>query len=467
MPKQIAIIGGGGAGLACAWSLSRVHDVTLFEKETSLGGHATSTQIEVEGHSIPVDMGVEFFSEKQAPNFFLLLDRLQLPTYVAPLSFAARFGTEFWTNTGRGNLWPSIRDDCSRFHIQMNEIMHGLQPQAKGENIKEFLARNCYSNDFANLALFPLLTTFSSCYSPIEEYNLMFCAFAFGMGFLSFFHPTYWRKVASGIGSYTQALAQNIRGSILCEAEVIKVKRDNGGVTIFLKDQTQRRFDEVVLATHADQALRLLENPTSKESSFLGDFPYTKIHSVLYTRPSSTPSGAIHDCYLEYSSTAQDRINLSSGSLTRCLNALPTYAHLSTPVLVTFDPKDLDDEAYIIKEKTWKIPQIKPQDLLRRRSFREIQGRGHVWYCGTDTTLSGHESVITSGLVIADFLGAPYPFAHHTWAKIQYDTVKDLMGLYHTSEKIGRVLTEAAYRVAKKLGMHSSQAARVILDLYV
>ncbi|MCI5058649.1 MAG: FAD-dependent oxidoreductase [Flavobacteriales bacterium] len=469
--KQIAIIGGGGAGAAAAWSLSTVHDVNLFEAENSLGGHAYSELLEVDGKIIPVDMGVEYFSEKTAPNLFALHRKLKIETFVAPLAFSAYFPKEksYWTNGScTGSLWKELRDEFDKFHIQMHEVMHKGDLSVKRQTLGEFLEENKYSDKFINKGLLPLMTSFSSCRSPLLEYSLTLSSLSFSMGLLSFFHPTYWRKSCVGINGYLKIIEKELGTRVHTNSPVEKVKRSDKGVSIFFKDGKVRDFDEVIFATHADTTLSLLETPTPEEKNILGGFKYSQIKAVLHTDKNVLPEIPCKRTYLEYIGLdeVQSPENGVGGSLNRILNHLDVHTDLNTPIIVTYDPITTIKESHIIKEQNWKIPNLRPKDMLRKLEIRKIQGKLNTWFCGTDTVYTGHEGAILSGLAIADALGAAYPFENDDWAKIQFGVVKGLMGVYSNSEKLNDLFGKAVHKTARLLGLHKSQISRVLLDMY-
>lgn len=470
MKKNIAIIGGGGAGVVAAWSLHKIHNITLFEAESTLGGHAYSEVVEVDGKSVPVDMGVEYFSEKTAPNLFALLEHLGVETFVSPLSFSAIFKdtNEYWSNIEfSGHLWLKIKKECDRFHIQMHEVMHFADSTTKRKNLRDFLIENKYSDDFIYKALLPLLTTFSSCKSPLLDYSLTLCSLSFSMGLLSFFHPTYWRKAKSGISAYIHILGKELGQKVFLNSPIQAIKRDTNGVSILLKGGAVKIFDEVIFATHADVSLSLLENPTPAEQKILGSFEYSRINAVLHTDKELIDLGLNKKSYLQYNGVSKNKSLLTTpGSLNRILNHLDSYSYLTTPVIVTYDPKIAIKSSKIIQEKNWKIPNLRPKDMLRKKDISQLQGKNRTWYCGTDTTYTGHEGAILSGFVIANALGATYPFSNNDWARIQFGVVKGLMGIYKPSEKLVEIFGKSIHKTAKLLGLHKSQISRVLLDMY-
>jgi len=470
--KRIAIIGGGCAGTVAAWSLSRVHDVSLFEAEPTLGGHAYSETLSVDGQTLSIDMGVEYFSEKTAPNLMALHRALNIETFVAPLAFSACFPGEdiYWSNKDcRGFLWEKLRPEFDRFHIQMHEVMHKADPIFKKKTLGEFLKENKYSEDFIHKGLLPLMTSFSSCRSPVLEYSLTLCSLSFSMGLLSFFHPTYWRKSKVGINGYLKEIEKSLVGKIHLKSAVEKVERFDKFIRLYFKDNKVREFDEVIFATHADVTLSLLRNPTNEEKAILGGFEYSQIQAVLHTDASYLQRMPLKRTYLEYIGLPKPQSSKEGvgGSLNRTLNHLDPYTKLKTPIIVTYDPIFKINRSNILKEHTWKIPNLRPQDMMRKLKISKIQGKNHTWFCGTDTTYTGHEGAILSGLVIADVLGAKYPFNEDDWAKIQFNVVKGLMGVHTRSEQLSDLFGKTVHKTAKVFGLHRSQISRVLLEMYV
>jgi len=468
--KDIAIIGGGGAGATAAWALREIHNVTLFESESVIGGHAFSETIDIEGQLVNVDLGVEFFSEKLAPNLCALLSLFKVETFVAPLSFTAVYNSEqdFWSNSGHnGSLWSKIKNECNRFHIEMHEMVHLYPLKMKKMTLGEFIKEKKYSNEFVFKALMPLLTTFSSCKAPILDYSLTFCALSFNMGLLSFFHPTYWRKAKGGISNYLKIITNELSNRVCTNTKIAKVKRNKEKISIYLNKGQKRDFDEVVFATHADTALSLICDPTSLEKEILSKFEYTKIESIFHSDKKILAPNIKDRTYCEFNSIGNKITNgILNGSLTRINNKLDEYSNIKTPLLVTFDSKRDITPNLIHSTKNWKIPILRPIDMINKKKLSQIQGKDRIWFCGTDTSLTGHEGAILSGLVIAERLGARYPFTDNNWAKVQFDVAKGIMGISSSSEKISNLISSSIYSTGKLLGLHKSQISKVLLDLY-
>jgi uncharacterized protein len=469
---RIAIIGGGGAGSTAAWLLNDVHDVALFEAEDRLGGHAYTHRMRKGGADVGVDMGVEYFNERLSPNLFAMHGLFGIDTYVAPLSFRATFPGQdrFWSNISvDGALRDSLAKELDRFHLDMATVLSSGDPRMKKMSVGEYMANNGYSEEFACHALLPLMTTFSGCNAPSLDYNLMYVAVSFNMSLLSFFSPGYWRKSKGGIDSYIRCIAAELGDKVRVNAAVRKVRTRHDGKVEVTADAGMELFDHAVFATHADITLSMLDAPSEAHRDILGRFEYVPTRSVLHDDESVLADRANPE-YCEFVMPdvhSQGEGRQRYGQLTRVNNRLHAYAGVEAPLLVTFDPKQQIAPDRIQVEKRWKLPKLRPGDFYQKTRYRTIQGEGNLWYCGTDTSLTGHEGATVSAMVIAERLGATYPFAGNTLASIQFNVIKDLMGVRRPSERFRNAVGDAIFSAAKGLSMHKTQSHKFIKDIFV
>lgn len=470
--QRIAIIGGGGAGTTAAWLLDDVHDIVLFEAEDRLGGHAYTHRANKNGVEVHVDMGVEYFNERLSPNLFAMHGLFGIETYVAPLSFRATFPGQqrWWSNISvEGGLRDALARELDRFHLDMASVLAAGDPKLKKMSVGDYLKANDYSEDFASQALLPLMTTFSGCNAPSLDYNLMYVAVSFNMSLLSFFSPGYWRKSKDGIDAYIRKIAEILGDKARLNSPVRKVRAAAGGRIEVVVDAGVETFDHVVFATHADVTLKMLDSPTEKQRDILGRFEYVPTRSVMHDDESVLASGDNEE-YCEFvmpDGHEQGEGAQRYGQLTRVSNRLHAYAGIDEPLLVTFDPKQEISGDRIAVEKRWKLPKLRPGDFYQKTRYRTIQGEGNLWYCGTDTSLTGHEGATVSGMVVAERLGATYPFAGNTLATIQFNVIKDLMGVRRPSERFRNAIGDFVFSAAKRMSMHKTQSHKFIKDIFV
>lgn len=471
--NRIAIIGGGGAGTTAAWLLDQVHDVVLFEAGDRLGGHAYTHRLKIGEQDVHVDMGVEYFNERLSPNLFAMHGLFGIETFVAPLSFRASFPgrDQYWSNiVVDGGVRDTLAEEFDRFHLDMARVLSAGDPGMKKMSVGQFLERNGYSEDFACQALLPLMTTFSGCNAPSLDYNLMYVAVSFNMSLLSFFSPGYWRKAKGGIDSYIRHIAGLLGDKVRLRTPVRTVRtRADGRVDVVTEAGTEV-FDQVVFATHADMTLKLLDQPSERHRDILGRFDYVATHSVFHDDERVLAAGGNAGEYCEFvMPERQDggERRQQYGHMTRVNNRLHAYAGIEAPLLVTFDPKQEIPAERIHVDKHWKLPKLRPADFYQKTRFRTIQGEGNLWYCGTDTSLTGHEGATVSGMVIAHRLGAAYPFAGNALASIQFNVIKDLMGVHKRSERVRAMVGDVIFSTAKRLSMHKTQSHKFIKDIFV
>lgn len=435
--KKIAVVGGGGAGSVAAWLLSRQHDVVLFEAGDRLGGHAYSHPFETSAGPLRVDMGVEHFNERLAPNLFRLLTNLGIGSYVAPSSVRVEFPGEdqTWSNQNRdGALRAALLDEFDRFHLEMNQVATAADPGHRSLSIGDYLDQAGYSEAFKHQAVNPIMSIYSGCHAPSLDYSLMYVALSFSMNLLSFFAPGYWRKADGGIARYLELIAADLGDRVRVATPVETVLPEPDGVLVVAGGEEQR-FDNVVMATHADIAHQILACAGEPYQQRLAGFSYVPVESVLHQDASwlgASASGSGSDAYCQFRMGPGfdlDRAADTVGSLTRYCNVLAPYRDVKEKVLITFDPQEPVDEDKVIIRQQWKLPQLRPADVRHKRRLSDIQGRNGIWFCGTDTTITGHEGAIVSGMLVASRLGVAHPYADDPAAAAQFRIVEEFMGL--------------------------------------
>jgi predicted NAD/FAD-binding protein len=296
----------------------------------------------------------------------------------------------------------------------------------------------------------------------------MYLALSINMNLLSFFGPGQWRKARGGINTYIAKIGRELGDRVKMGSPVKTVRRRQGNLEIEDAAGEVSRFDTVVFATHADITLSMIENPGPQQRKLLGGFEYVPITSVLHSDASLI--GGLHDRteYCEFRGRdVRSGLQAESyvhGDLTRINNRLTEFHNVRTPLLVTFDPKMEPTPASVLCRKLWKLPKLRPVDVLRKRQLRRIQGVDGLWYCGTDTSFAGHEGALVSGLVIANRLGAPYPFTDNESATLQFNVVRSLMGVRRPSEGVRSAVGDLAFSLIARTKLIRSNAHRFIAE---
>ena len=307
---KVGIIGSGISGLICAYLLRHKYDVVLYESDSKPGGHVNTVQVENGLDIQNIDTGFIVFNEDNYPNFVRLLDRLGVESQSTRMGFSVRCeksGLEFSGESLRGlfgsmqNIkdlkhWKMVRD-IFRFH---SIAKRNLNSQTL---VKDFLSEHFFSQRFRDKFLLPLGSALWSC--SMARFGMF--PMEFVLEFLSnhqmlqSFHRPIWRVVKGGSHTYVDTIVKCLGKRLHLNTPVRKVSRTQQGVTLNLQNGTIAKFDEVILACHADQSLNLINQPLEEEKKILKAFPYEKnlvsLHSddsLLPTRKSARASWNAH-----------------------------------------------------------------------------------------------------------------------------------------------------------------------------
>ena len=406
---RIAVIGTGVAGLGAAYLLSRTHDVEVFEREPVAGGHTRTIEVaEPSGERLALDIGFIVHNERHYPNLIRMFRDLGVATQDTQMSFAV-------SDPGRG-----IEYSASRLGFQPRLLIHhetrrlvleilrftqraraALDGRAVGLTLADFVSLENYSREFRDLFLLPLAaslwsTALTSALAFPADYALRFLD---NHGLLSI-RRQHWRTVVGGASRYVNAILAPLTGHVHIGVPVRSVRRDPDGVDIVTGDGQRHRFDAVVLATHADQALRLLADPLPIERDVLGAFSYTRNDVVLHTDerllPRRQPVRAAWNYQVPAAASDVPTVTYYLNRLQR----LTTDEHYC----VTLNRTAEIDESKVIHRASFEHPQYSFETLRAQARLNEISG-GRTFYCGAYHGNGFHEAGFTSALTVASALG--------------------------------------------------------------
>ncbi len=418
---RIAIIGGGAAGLSAAWCLSKQYEVVLYERNDWLGGHARTVEVSTSKGRVPVDMAFAVYQEWVFTNFAALLDALGVETVSTLHHVSASFPEGAWISGRSTPLWTTIEAEADRFQRALPRIVADPMRYARMP-LGDYLVNNGYSNDFIYKCVCPVGTARFVTRRGVLSLSVLEFAAGFGPASLySALHPTQWRTVRNGTREYIRRIAESFRHQVRLSTPVVSIVRDRSGVLVRDAQGRQEKFDQLVMATPADVALKLLDDRTREEKLLLAtDYQDTRV--VLHRDPSAMPKDRSLWAAETYVTTETEAPYLHGWSNYYIPAAQPW---VEDDVFVTISPpQSLIDPTKVIEERHWRHLVADSLQLLRAMELHRIQGKRRTWFCGEYAGIyGGHESSVVTGLAVAHALGAPYPFQHDAAAsRVFYDT---------------------------------------------
>ena len=413
---KIAIIGTGIAGLGAAYLLNRIYDIELFEANDYIGGHTNTITVMDEGQPLNVDTGFIVYNTTTYPLLMRLFDELDVPTQPSNMSFSTscrRTGFEYGSQIPMGlfarkrnlispTFWQVITDYL-RFGREGEVDRHN--PRYQDYTLGEYVKEKGFSQSFVKYQLLPMTSAiWSSPQATIEDFPLVYLLnFYAHHGVLDRRKGVKWRTVTGGSQEYVTKLVQPFRHKIYLNSPVTAVKRYPNHVTLTLKDGSQHTYAHVVIATHSDQALRLLADATPTEQDILGKLPYEQNTAVLHTDENTLPRHRAAWASWNYTLGA-DGNQEQPASLTYWMNALQSLKS-NTNYCVTINPNDPIRPKHIIKTMQYAHPVYTMESLAAQRRLPEINGKNRTHFCGAYCGYGFHEDGLRSGVAAAAQLG--------------------------------------------------------------
>jgi len=415
-PKQrVAVVGTGISGLSCAWLLSERHDITVFESERRLGGHSHTVDAPCGQLMMPVDTGFIVYNEPAYPNLTALFEHLEVPTVASDMSFAVSLdggALEYAGTDLRGLLAQKGNLLRPRFWTMLRELLRFYREAprdalAAGDlTLDAYLDAHGYGRAFRDDHLYPMAAAiWSAPAAQIGQYPVAaFVRFCGNHGLLQLNDRPVWRSVVGGSREYVHRLSRRFARRILLDRGVLEVRREPDGVWLRTRDGWwPQRFDQVVLATHADDSLRLLGDPTPDELRLLGAFAYTRNLTVLHRDPALMPARRAIWSSWNYQAA---RGSSAPPTVSYWMNRLQPHLRRSTAQLfVTLNPPVEPRPEHLIRTEIYEHPLFDAAALAAQQQLWSLQGRLRTWYCGAYFGAGFHEDGLQAGLAVAEALG--------------------------------------------------------------
>ncbi|MGL4516337.1 MAG: NAD(P)/FAD-dependent oxidoreductase [Shewanella sp.] len=412
--KNIAIVGTGISGLTCAHLLSQAHKVTVFEANDYIGGHTATVDVQHAGQTYAIDTGFIVFNDRTYPRFERLLARLKVNILPTEMSFSVHHALTGLEYNGHhfASLFAQKRNLFSlRFWRFLNEILrfnkackliYQLDNYPEG-NLGDFLDKQQFSPFFAEHYILPMgAAIWSSSIADMRAFSLrFFIQFFEHHGLLNVSDRPQWYVLEGGSRSYLPELIAPFKDNIHLNSPVSGIERLAQGVKLLVKGQWLD-FDEVILACHSDQALKMLTDPTPAERAILGDLQYQDNDVVLHTDTRILPKRQAAWASWNY---RLDGDLKRPASVTYNMNILQQLPASAPTFCVTLNQSELLDEAKIIRRFKYAHPVFNEASLKAQSRRWEISGHSHTHYAGAYWYNGFHEDGVRSALDVCEHFG--------------------------------------------------------------
>lgn len=405
---KIGVIGSGVSGLVSALTLQERFEVSLFEKNSKLGGHSNTVTIEQENKKYSVETGFIVLNDKNYPIFTSLLKHLNIGVNNSSMSFSVSVdkGQFEYSSSYIGLLgqtkniidpkyWGMLRD----INYFYTNALKDVKDCPDNETLGQFLKRFNYSNKFIDYHLVPMTASIWSCPTksilnfPIKSLLVFFE----NHKLLNIYNRPKWSTVNKGSREYVKKIQSLLKGKIYTNAKVNKISKSKEGIRVHYQDGI-KTFDKVILACHADQSSEILIENFSEEANLLKDFKYQKNTSILHSDINFMPKRKSVWSSWNYITETGNSGNLS---ITYWMNELQGI-NSPKPILLSLNPKILPNPDLIYGQYSYSHPILDNNAINIQKKLSSIQGKNNLWFCGAWTGFGFHEDGVKSAVEIAN-----------------------------------------------------------------
>ena len=410
---KIAIIGTGISGLTSAYLLSKEHIVHVYEAQEYIGGHVHTLPVHLNGLSYEIDTGFIVFNDRTYPNFNKLLNKINVLSQPTSMSFSVKCETTGleYNGTSLNGLFaqrlnlikPSFLlmvKDILRFNRDAKEF---LTDSVEEITFGEFLNRGGYSNALKNNYALPMASAIWSAKSKvIENANFRFFAQFFeNHGMLNISDRPQWRVIKGGSKQYTLKLIEPITNKIRINSPVDKIIRKNKGIEVVYNKQQKELYDRVIIATHSDQALKMIENPSNAEIEILSSIPYQTNVAHLHWDCSVLPKQK--NAWASWNYFKPNKMK-DETTVTYYMNMLQSL-DMPKNICVSLNMEEHINPKKIYKKIIYQHPVFTSEAILAQKKHKEIDGIDKIHFCGAYWGSGFHEDGVNSALSVCKVFG--------------------------------------------------------------
>lgn len=417
---RVAIVGSGISGLSAAWALQSQFDITVFEAAGRIGGHTNTVIFDAPEGPVPVDTGFIVYNQPNYPNLTALLSLLGVASNTTRMNFSvsAKHRNVEYASHGFAGLFADLRNLVRpRFYAMLADIMRfykqapQLAEAEDDQSIGEFLRENGYGDAFVKDHLLPMAAAIWSCpVGTILEFPARSLAkFFVNHGLVELGTPFDWASINGGSASYIPPLIESFKDRIKTDTRVIHAVRRDGKVHLTMAGGDTDVFDHVILACHAPQSAKILQDQDAQERTILSAFQTQSNRAILHTDSRLMPKRKRAWAAWNYISEAADNPALA---VTYWMNRLQRL-NTRTDCFVTLNPVTPPAADKVIAEFEYQHPVFDAAATQAQADIWDIQGRGNIWYAGAWLGYGFHEDGLQAGLAVAEEMSnwqRPWPF---------------------------------------------------------
>jgi len=412
---KIAVIGSGISGLSAAYFLSKKHKVDLFEKNNHFGGHSYTVEVPMNDSNnfISMDLGFIVFNKATYPNLVNFFNSLEVPYEKSNMSFSVSIKNSNIEYSGSGfrGLFSNKHNLISfKFIKMLKDIIFFYKSAEKineneyqNQTLGDFVEFKKMSNYFINFHIIPMVAAIWSMPPALAKKMPMplFLNFFKNHGLFKIKNRPEWYTVTGRSKVYVNKVLQTISGEYFKNYQINKVYRNNNNVRLYYGSSDEYfDYDHVIFATHADDTLKLIQNPTVKEKVFLSNFKYKKNFAYLHTDSYFMPRNK--NLWSSWNSILDNR-DPNKSCVTYWLNKLQNLK-TTKDYFLTLNPITEIDSKKIIKKVQFTHPFYDMKTIETQKNLSELQGVNNSWFCGSYFGYGFHEDGLKSAINVANKL---------------------------------------------------------------
>ena len=399
---KLAVIGSGISGLSAAYHFSKNHKVDLFEQDDHFGGHSLTYDIKEEDKVVPVDLGFIVFNEQTYPNLISFFRELDVPFEKSNMSFSVsvKDSNVEYGGSGLNAIFANKKNLLNlKFLKMINEIIsfYKKAPSLLTNDLSEdtlgiFLEKSKLSKYFIEYHIIPMVAAiWSMPFKKAKDMPLkLFLNFFINHGLFKLKNRPQWYTVTNRSRAYVNKVLEKISGEVFKNYKVSKILRSENNVRISIGNE-YLDYDHVILASHADQSLKILEEPTLEEDKILKRFSYVSNKAYLHIDENLMPLRK--SAWSSWNSITKD----NRTCITYWLNKLQNLK-TSKNYFLTLNPVEQINNNKILKKIDFTHPYFNKENVKLQKDLHKLQGKKRTWFCGSYFGYGFHEDGLKSSI---------------------------------------------------------------------